>query len=138
MSSGSSSNRNAVDVSLLIMRIIVGVIFAAHGSQKMFGVFGGYGMSKTVEAMGMIGYPVMIGEFFGGIGLVFGFLTRFSAASLIVVMIGAIATVHFKHGFFLANGGFEFNLALIGLLLSILIAGPGKYAVGVKLPAAMR
>ena len=103
----------------------------------MFGVFGGYGMSKTVEAMGMIGYPVMIGEFFGGIGLVFGFLTRFSAASLIVVMLGAIATVHYKNGLFLP-GGFEFNLALIGLLLPILIAGPGKYAVGLKLPPAMR
>jgi putative oxidoreductase len=85
---------------------------------------------------------VTIGEFFGGLGLIFGFLTRFSAASLIVIMLGAIFMVHGKHGFFLGHGpesslataGFEYNLALIGLLAPILIAGPGRYAVGRFLP----
>ncbi len=60
-------------------------------------------------------------------------LTRFSAASIIVIMIGAILKVHLQNGFF-APRGFEFNLALIGLLLPLLILGPGNYAVGVKLP----
>jgi putative oxidoreductase len=78
--------------------------------------------------------PPAVDLFFGGLGLVVGFLTRFSAASLIVVMIGAIATVHGKHGFFLQGGGFEYNLALIGLLAPTLIAGPGKYSVGRCLP----
>src|SRR5262249_52554864 len=86
--------------------------------------------------------PVTIGEFFGGVGLIVGFLCRFSAASLIVIMIGAIALVHGQHGFFLGHGpedklataGFEYNLALIGLLMPILIAGPGKFAVGRLLP----
>src|SRR5215475_12145448 len=115
-------DRTAVDLSLLILRVAVGVIFMAHGSQKLFGAFGGMGMAKTVELMGggVIPYLVMIGEFFGGIGLVFGFLSRFSAAALIVTMIGAIVTVHGKNGFFLP-GGYEYNISLIGNLLPILI-----------------
>ena len=127
-------NKKAVDASLLIMRLIVGVIFAAHGAQLLFGAFGGPGLRGTVDSMGLLGYPVAVGQFFGGIGIFFGFLTRFSAASLIVVMIGAIVKVHLPKGFFIQNGGFEYNIALIGMLLPLLILGPGSYAVGVKLP----
>jgi putative oxidoreductase len=134
MNNAVSDDRPAVDVSLLLMRVVVGVIFAAHGAQKLFGAFGGPGLDKVVEQMGPIGYLVTIGEFFGGLGLVVGFLCRFSAASLIVVMIGAIGMVHGKNGFFLSDGGFEYNLALIGLLAPILIAGPGRFAVGRFLP----
>jgi putative oxidoreductase len=137
-----SGDRPAVDVSLLLVRVIVGVIFAAHGAQKLFGAFDGPGLAGLVEMMGPLGYPVTIGEFFGGLGLIFGFLCRFSAASLIVIMIGAIALVHGQHGFFLgrdpsdqlATAGFEYNLALIGLLAPILIAGPGRFAIGPFLP----
>ncbi len=137
-----SQDRPVVHVSLLIMRVIVGVIFAAHGAQKLFGAFDGPGLSKTVEMMGPLGYLITIGEFFGGLGLVVGFLCRFSAASLIVIMIGAIAMVHGKNGFFLGNSPdstlstavFEYNLALIGLLTPILIAGPGRPALGRFLP----
>jgi putative oxidoreductase len=132
----------AVDVSLLLVRVIVGIIFAIHGSQKMFGAFGGPGLANLVAMMGPIGYLVAIGEFFGGLGLIFGFLTRFSAAANIVIMLGAIFMVHGKNGFFLGTGpestlaeaGFEYNLALIGLLLPILIAGPGRYSIGRYLP----
>jgi len=133
-----SLDRPAVDVSLLLLRVIVGVIFAAHGAQKLFGAFGGPGLTAMVQpppnGMGLLGYPVTIGEFFGGLGLIVGFLTRFSAASLIVIMLGAIFTVHGQHGFFLATAGFEYNLALIGLLLPILIAGPGRFSIGRFLP----
>lgn len=137
-----TADRPAVDLALLIVRIIVGVIFAAHGAQKLFGVWGGPGLAEMVKMMGPLGYPVTIGEFFGGLGLIFGFLTRFSAASLIVIMLGAIFTVHGKNGFFLGHGpestlataGFEYNLALIGLLAPILIAGPGRFAIGRSLP----
>jgi len=62
--------------------------------------------------------------------LIFGFPSRFSAASLIVVTLGAIATVHGKNGLLLSEGGFEYSLAFIGLLAPILIASPGSYAVG--------
>src|SRR5438045_9723873 len=101
-----SSDRTAVDVSLLIARIVVGGIFMIHGSQKMFGAFGGPGLKAVVEMFGggPLGYLVSIGEFFGGVGLVFGFLSRFSAASLIVIMLGAIAMVEGKTGFFLGKG----------------------------------
>jgi putative oxidoreductase len=112
-----------------------GVIMAAHGAQKLFGAFGGPGLEKIVEMMGpVLGYLVPVGEFFGGLGLIVGFLTRFSAAANIVIMLGAIATVQAKHGFFLSDQGFEYNLALIGLFVPTLLAGPGRYAVGRFLP----
>jgi len=132
-----------VDISLLIVRVIVGVIFAAHGAQKLFGVWDGPGLSAMMGPPGpppnpgmgpVLGLLVTIGEFFGGVGLIVGFLTRFSAASLIVIMIGAIAMVHVKNGFLLQNGGFEYNLALIGLLLPIFICGPGRFSLGRYLP----
>ena len=133
----SVRDRSAVDISLLLVRIIVGVIFAAHGSQKLFGAFGGMGLSMTVEKMGggALPYLVTIGEFFGGLGLIFGFLARFSAASLIVIMVGAIVTVHGKNGFFLSYSdpklnGIEFALSLIGCLIPILICGPGMFSIG--------
>lgn len=129
-----STDRAAVNVSLLAVRVVVGVIFAAHGAQKLFGAFDGPGLAATVKMMGALAYPVAIGEFFGGLGLVVGFLCRFSAASLIVIMLGAIGMVHGKNGFFLQHQGFEYNLALIGLLMPVLIAGPGWYAIGRQLP----
>lgn len=126
-------DRSAIDWALLVVRIVVGVIFMAHGAQKLFGAFGGPGLSAVVEMMGPLGYLVAIGEFFGGLGLILGFLSRFSAASLILIMLGAIVMVHGKNGFF-APEGFEYNLGLIGLLAPILIAGPGRFAVGRFLP----
>ncbi|MBI3830204.1 MAG: DoxX family protein [Planctomycetes bacterium] len=129
-----TQDRTAVDCSLLAVRVVVGVIFAIHGSQKLFGAFDGPGLEKIVQMMGPIGYLVTIGEFFGGLGLIVGFLTRFSSASIIVIMIGAIVKVHGPKGFFLSDGGFEYNLSLIGLLLPVLIAGPGKFAIGRLLP----
>ncbi len=133
-------NYSAIDVALLIARIIVGVIFMAHGAQKLFGAFGGPGLSAVVGMMGPLGYLVSIGEFFGGLGLVVGFLSRFSAASLIVIMLGAIAMVHVKVGFFMnwmgnqGGEGFEYHLLAIAILLVIVIAGPGRYAIGRSLP----
>jgi putative oxidoreductase len=132
----TSPNRPAVDFSLLLIRLVVGVIFMAHGSQKLFGAFDGAGLSKTVDMMGPIGYLVTIGEFFGGLGLVIGFLCRFSALSLIVIMIGAISHVHGRNGFFISSAGVgtEYNIALIGLLAPILLCGPGRFAIGRLLP----
>jgi putative oxidoreductase len=128
----SSIDRQARTLStiLLVLRIVVGIIMVAHGSQKLFGLFGGMGIAATVKWMGPVGYLVAIGEFFGGLGIIFGFLTRFSAAALIVIQIGAIVKVHWANGFFLGQKpGFEYNLSLIGILISLLIAGPGRYAI---------
>jgi putative oxidoreductase len=148
METGSTvpRDRPAVDIALLVVRVVAGVIFAAHGAQKLFGAFGGPGLAAMVQpppdGMGPLGYPVTVGEFFGGLGLIVGFLCRFSAGSLIVIMLGAIGLVHGQHGFFLgrsptdtlATAGFEYNLALIGLLFPVLIAGPGRFSVGRVLP----
>ena len=136
----TSPHRTALDVSLLVVRVIGGLIMAAHGSQKLFGAFGGPGMEKLVPMMQEQGLPpavtwlVAIGEFFGGVGLILGFLTRFSAAANILIMLGAIALVHGKNGLFLQNQGFEYNLALIGLFVPVLLLGPGRYALGRILP----
>jgi putative oxidoreductase len=131
---------SAIDVALLIARVIVGVVFIAHGAQKLFGAFGGPGLSAVVQMMGPLGYLVTIGEFFGGLGLIVGFLSRFSAASLIVIMLGAIGMVHGKVGFFMnwmgnqAGEGFEYHLLAIAVLLVILIAGPGGFGIGRLVP----
>jgi putative oxidoreductase len=128
-----------VDWVLLTVRLVAGIIFTAHGAQKLFGAWGGVGLSGMIEQMGpVLGVLVTIGEFFGGLGLIVGFLSRFSAASLIVIMLGAIAMVHGKNGFFMSTQGFEYNLALIGLLVPTLIAGPGRLAIGRYLPLPTR
>lgn len=137
-------DRSAVDWALLIARTVVGIVFMAHGAQKLFGAFGGPGLSAVVQMMGPLGYLVSIGEFFGGLGLIVGFLSRFSAASIALIMLGAIALVHGKVGFFMnwtgtqPGEGFEYHLLAIGLLLSIAIAGPGSLTIGRFLPLPKR
>jgi len=138
------TNRSAVDWALLLARIIVGVVFMAHGSQKLFGAFGGPGLAGVVQMMGPLGYLVTIGEFFGGLGIIVGFLSRFSAAAIILIMLGAIAMVHGKVGFFMnwmgqqGGEGFEYHLLAIAVLATILIAGPGRLAIGRFLPLPKR
>jgi putative oxidoreductase len=133
-------DRSAIDWAILSARVVAGGIFMAHGAQKLFGAFGGPGLAAVVQMMGPLGYLVTIGEFFGGLGLVFGILSRFSAASIIIIMLGAVATVHGKFGFFMnwagnqAGEGFEYHLLAIGALLPIVIAGPGRFAVERFLP----
>src|SRR5262245_10088575 len=133
-------DRSAVDWSLLIVRVVFGVVFMAHGAQKLFGAFGGPGLTAFVQILGPIGYLVTIGEFFGGLGLILGILPRFSAASIIVIMMGAIAMVHGKVGFFMnwtgkqAGEGFEYHLLAIASLAPIVIAGPGRFALARILP----
>lgn len=135
----ATHDRPAVDWALLVVRIVVGVIFMAHGAQKLFGAFDGPGLAAIMGPQGpggggVIGLLVAIGEFFGGLGLFVGFLSRFSAAANILTMLGAIAMVHGKHGFFMSDMGFEYNLTLIGLLAPVLIAGPGRFTIGQFLP----
>lgn len=135
LSADSSDNSVAkLDWALLLIRTVAGVIFMAHGAQKLFGAFDGPGLEAIVKGMGPVGYLVAIGEFFGGLGLAIGFLSRFSAFWLAVIMVGAVVKVHGKSGFFLSQQGFEYNLALIGLLGAVLILGPGRLAVSEWLP----
>jgi putative oxidoreductase len=126
-----------IDVGLLALRLVLGVIFIGHGAQKLFGSFGGpriSGFAKMLEQLGVKPAKPMailagLAEFFGGILVMFGFLTPVAALALIVVMIVAIVAVHLKNGFFNTNGGYEFNLALAGMALTLLIAGAGAYSL---------
>ena len=132
-------DRLMVMLSLLIIRVTVGVIFVAHGAQKLFKAFGGSGITGLADRYGLVvAYLVAIAEFFGGIALIVGILSRFSAAALIGVMIGAIVLVHGPNGFFLSNRGYEYNLALIALLAPVLLAGPGRIALAALLPTRKR
>jgi putative oxidoreductase len=123
-------------VGLLVLRLVLGVIFIGHGAQKLFGSFGGPGLKGTAGFFEQVGIKppylmaVLAGlaEFVGGILVILGFLTPLAALALIGVMIVAVLTVHLKNGF-LTNGGYEFNLALAGMALTLLIAGAGAYSL---------
>ena len=121
----------------LALRIPVGIIFAVHGAQKLFGWFGGYGLEGTGQFFGSIGLnpgvlmALLAGsaEFFGGLALVFGLLVRPAAASLAFAMLVAIFSVHIGKGFFLDKGGYEYALALFAAALSLLLIGAGRFSV---------
>jgi len=133
-------DRTAVDVALLTTRLVAGLVMIPHGAQHLLGAFNGPGLAGTVQYLGPIGYLVAIGEIFGGMSLVAGILSRFSAASIIAIMIGAVLKVHAPFGFFMnwagtqKGEGFEFHLVMIGLLLPTLIAGPGRFSLARLLP----
>lgn len=119
----------------LLLRLTLGVIFIAHGAQKLFGIFGGTGLSGTARFFEELGltpafyWAVVVGlvEFGGGLAVLFGCLTRYAAALLALVMLVAIARVHWQYGFFLPNG-IEYPLALLGANLTLLIGGAGEWA----------
>lgn len=121
----------------LPLRLVAGVIFTAHGAQKLFAWFGGYGLDATgqwLESIGLSpGYPlaVMAGsaEFFGGILLIVGLLTRPTSAVLAITMLVAMFSVHIDNGLFMSNNGYEFSLALLAISVSLLLSGAGKWSL---------
>ncbi|MBA3902794.1 MAG: DoxD-like family protein [Rhodocyclaceae bacterium] len=124
-------------LSPLALRIPVGIIFAAHGAQKLFGWFGGYGLEGTGKWMASIGIePGMLmaalaggAEFFGGLALLLGLLVRPAAAVLGFTMLVAILSVHIGNGLFMSNNGIEFGLALLAVTVSLLVSGAGRISV---------
>ncbi len=125
------------DVALLVLRLVLGGVFVAHGAQKLFGSFGGPGIEGTTEFHEQLGIEparpmaVLAGltEFLGGILVVAGFLTPLAALALIGVMAVAVLTVKLKNGFFAANGGYEYNLVLAAIALALVLAGGGAYGL---------
>lgn len=119
------------------LRVLAGIIFAAHGSQKLFGLFGGGGLAGTAQYMESLGlHPgtlmaVLSGsaEFFGGVALIVGLLVRPAAVVLIATLVVAIFSVHIHNGLFMANNGYEFALALLGGAVAVLIEGAGPASV---------
>ena len=129
--------------SALVLRVPLGVILAAHGSQKLFGWFGGYGLEATGQWMASVGFApgylmaLMAGsaEFFGGLALILGLLTRPAAAVAAFTMLMAM-TVHLGNGLFVSNNGYEFALILLAASLSLVFSGGGKLALDNQLAKA--
>ncbi len=129
------------DIGLFIARISLGLVILPHGLQKLLGMFGGAGFSDTVDFFVGSGLPsavailIIIGESFGALGLILGFLSRLAAFGITLIMLGAIFMVHIQNGFFMnwfgnqAGEGFEYHLLALGLSLVVLIKGGGKWSV---------
>ncbi|MBO2564676.1 DoxX family protein [Shewanella algae] len=125
----------------LALRLPIGITFMAHGAQKLFGWFGGYGLEGTGQWMASIGLTpgylmaLMAGssEFFGGLLLIIGLLIRPTSAVLAFTMLMAIVTVHLDNGLFMSNNGYEFGLALLAATVSLAISGAGKLSIDSKI-----
>ncbi|MBO6739149.1 MAG: DoxX family protein [Phycisphaerales bacterium] len=124
------------DAGLLVARSMIGVVGIYHGGQKLFGLFGGGGFASTAEAMGSMGMPLPTlsalaagsAEFFGGIALIVGLLTRFAGANFAFTMLVASFAVH-GGAFGAQNGGMEYPLTLAMVSLAIALTGPGRFSV---------
>jgi putative oxidoreductase len=129
-------------ISTLILRIALGVAIFPHGAQKLLGWYGGHGLEGTLgfftQKMGvpyLIAILVIIGEFFGALGLITGFLTRLSAAGMAMIMTGAVAMAHWNNGFFMnwsgkqAGEGFEYHILAIGIATALIILGGGSFSL---------
>jgi putative oxidoreductase len=133
--------RTEDDSALLIARLALGIVFLPHGLQKLLGLFGGMGFSETMGAFVQQGMPsiiaflIIIGETFGSVGLIIGFLSRLGAFGISLIMLGAIFMVHLPNGFFMnwfgtkQGEGFEYHLLALGLGLVVLVGGGGKWSV---------
>ena len=129
-------------LAALIVRLTVGGVMLPHGLQKTIGAFGGYGFSGTMgfftgtlQLPWIVAFLVIMAESLGAVALLAGFLTRFCAFSLILVMVGAVLMAHGNHGFFMnwfgakQGEGFEYHLLVIGAALSLLVSGGGRLSV---------
>ncbi len=130
------------DLASLVMRMILGIVFFPHGAQKALGLFGGHGLSATLDFFTQqMGLPlvaavlVVAAEFLGSIGLVLGFFTRIAALGILAVMAGAVYLVHWQNGFFMnwmgnqQGEGIEFHLLAMALALALILRGGGLASV---------
>ncbi|NBI27495.1 DoxX family protein [Chengkuizengella marina] len=128
---------NRIGIGLLIIRLVVGLLFIGHGSQKLFGFFGGAGLQGTggfFESIGLSPGTLMAfiagaGELVGGILLVLGFITPLASAMILVIMLGAIVKVHAPGGLWATQGGIEYPLVLLATVIGIAFIGSGKYSL---------
>ncbi len=126
---------------LTILRLVLGIVFFAHGAQKMLGWFGGYGFHGSMGAFTHMGMPsplaflIIVTEFFAAIGLLTGFLTRIAALGVSGLMVGAIAMVHGHNGFFMnwygsqRGEGYEYHLLVLAIAIALLMRGAGSLSV---------
>lgn len=129
------------DWASLPLRISLGIIFVAHGLQKVFGAFGGPGIEGFSQMLSGLGfqpalvwaYVAALVELLGGLCLIAGFLTRISALLIFVLISVATFKVHLANGLFMSKGGIEYNLVILSACIALLILGPGKLSVNKKL-----
>jgi putative oxidoreductase len=130
------------DYTLTIARLALGIVFFAHGAQKMLGWFGGYGFTGTMgfftqqmHIPAVFAFLAICAEFFGGLGLIVGLLSRIAAFGILCNMLVAVMTVHIHYGFFMnwtgqqKGEGFEFHLIALALLLVVLVKGAGALSI---------
>ena len=133
-------------LGLLILRIVIGLTLAAHGAQKLFGWWGGSGMTGWVQAVTRLrirpaapwAWIAALSEFGGGLLLALGLLSPLGSLAIAGAMLVAIATVHWPNGFWNGKRGYEFNLSLLASVAALALIGPGTYsldqAIGIHLP----
>ena len=134
-----STDRNR---TLLVQRVLLGLVMFPHGAQKLLGWFGGYGFSgtmgfftDTMHIPAPLAFLIIIGESIGAIGLLLGAGTRLAALGIVAVMLGAIATTHLDHGFFMnwfgaqKGEGFEYHLLVMALALPLVVRGGGLLSI---------
>jgi putative oxidoreductase len=134
-----------MNVALIIFRLVVGLTLAGHGAQKLFGWFGGPGPARLRQGFQQMGYtPVwlwvglaIVGEVGGGISLALGLLTPLGAAGIFGTMVMAMLKNHWKNGFWLQKGGYEYTLVLVAASITIGLIGPGGYSLDALLRIAL-
>lgn len=130
-----------MDLALLVLRLSLGVMFIAHGMQKVWGLFGGPGLAKFTGFIGSLGfspaglwaYLAAYVELVGGLCVIAGLGTRLAAGLLLVLIVVAAAKVHLANGFFSQTGGFEYPMLIAAVCLALLLAGGGKFSLTNKL-----
>lgn len=138
---GTERATTGADTALLLARVALGLPFIYHGAAIAFGAFGGPGLAgfsgfthMPLPVAALVGY----GEFLGGLGILFGVLSRLAGGSLALIMLGAIVMVHLKNGYDSQKQGFEYPLTLLLLALAIVAAGPGRLTLARLLPLPKR
>ncbi|GAC1350971.1 MAG: DoxX family membrane protein [Ktedonobacteraceae bacterium] len=138
-----------MSIGLLILRLVVGLTLAVHGTQKLFSWFVGPGLAKLKAGFEKQGYKpvwlwisfVILGEVGGGVSVALGFLTPLGAAGIFGAMFMATFKSHWKNGFIVSKGGYEYTLVLMAVTIAIGLAGPGNYSLdalfGIPLPQAL-
>lgn len=130
-----------MDAGLLLVRTVFGLVMAAHGAQKVFGWFGGYGLAGTGGYFEQLGFRpgkafaavAGLAELTGGLLFALGFLTPFAAALILSVMIVAALTVHWQNGLFAQNNGIEVPLLYAVAVIAVALTGPGVYSADARL-----
>ena len=133
----TETQNSGFNSALVFIRLAGSLPFLYHGSAILFGAFGGLGPSAFAAFMHapvIVGYLVGLAQFCGGLAILLGLFSRMGAACIFFVMAGAVVMVHLPKGFDVSKGGMEFALSELFIAIAIVILGPGKYALGARLP----